>query len=84
VALAKRERRGLAVAIVDLDRFKQVNDTLGRPGGDRLLRSVGRRLRKALAFVRGHGCDQVQGFLFSRPVPAEEATELPARGAFAL
>ena len=40
--------------------------------------------RKALAFVRGHGCDQVQGFLFSRPVPAEEATELPARGAFAL
>ena len=48
VALAKRGRRGLAVAIVDLDRFKQVNDTLGRPGGDRLLRSVGRRLRKAL------------------------------------
>ena len=48
VTLARRERRGLAVAIVDLDRFKQVNDTLGRPGGDRLLRSVGRRLRKAL------------------------------------
>ena len=40
--------------------------------------------REELAFVRGHGCDQVQGFLFSRPVPAEEATELPARGAFAL
>ena len=48
VTLAKRERRGLAVAIVDLDRFKQVNDTLGRPGGDRLLRSVGRRLRRAV------------------------------------
>jgi diguanylate cyclase (GGDEF)-like protein/PAS domain S-box-containing protein len=48
LTLAKRERRGLAVAIVDLDRFKQVNDTLGRPGGDRLLRSVGRRLRKVL------------------------------------
>jgi EAL domain-containing protein (putative c-di-GMP-specific phosphodiesterase class I) len=40
--------------------------------------------REELAFVREHGCDQVQGFLFSRPVPAEEATELVARGAFAL
>ena len=48
VTQAKRERRSLAVAVVDLDRFKHVNDTLGRPGGDRLLRSVGRRLRKAL------------------------------------
>ena len=48
VTLATREHRGLAVAIVDLDRFKQVNDTLGRPGGDRLLRTVGRRLGKAL------------------------------------
>jgi diguanylate cyclase (GGDEF)-like protein/PAS domain S-box-containing protein len=48
VTLAKRVRRGLAVAIVDLDRFKQVNDTLGRPGGDRLLRSVGNRLQKVL------------------------------------
>lgn len=40
--------------------------------------------REELAFVRQHGCNQVQGFLFSRPVPAEEATELLARGAFAL
>ena len=40
--------------------------------------------REEFAFVRGHGCDQVQGFLFSRSVPAEEATELVARGAFAL
>ena len=48
VTLAARERLGLAVAVVDLDRFKQVNDTLGRPGGDRLLRTVGRRLLKAL------------------------------------
>ena len=40
--------------------------------------------REELAFVRKHGCNQVQGFLFSRPVPAEEATELVARGAFAL
>jgi EAL domain-containing protein (putative c-di-GMP-specific phosphodiesterase class I) len=37
-----------------------------------------------LAFVREHGCDQVQGFLFSRPVTAEEATVVVARGIFAL
>ena len=45
---------------------------------------TGVETREELAFVREHGCDQVQGFLFSRPVPAEEATELLARGAFAL
>jgi len=36
-----------------------------------------------LAFVREHGCDQVQGFLFSRAVPADEATRLVAQGVLA-
>jgi len=44
--------------------------------------------REVLGHLRELGvhssCDQVQGFLFSRPVPAEEAIELLARGAFAL
>ena len=31
-----------------------------------------------LAFLRQHGCDLVQGFLFSRPVPAEEFAALLA------
>jgi len=48
LALAERSGQATAVLYIDLDRFKAVNDTLGHPVGDVLLRKVAERFKSAL------------------------------------
>jgi diguanylate cyclase (GGDEF)-like protein/PAS domain S-box-containing protein len=45
---ARAERRELAVMLIDLQRFKRVNDTLGRYAGDQVLKELASRLKRTI------------------------------------
>jgi diguanylate cyclase (GGDEF)-like protein/PAS domain S-box-containing protein len=81
-ALERSRRTGapFAVLLMDLDRFKEVNDTLGHQSGDSLLRELGGRLQANLRAgdtVARLGGDEF-GFLLS-DVDAEGAAPLVER-----
>ena len=48
VSAARRDRKTFAVVTLDLERFRNINETLGRQGGDDVIRQVGQRLKTAL------------------------------------
>jgi diguanylate cyclase (GGDEF)-like protein/PAS domain S-box-containing protein len=58
ISLARRQKRPIALIFLDLDRFKNINDSLGHATGDKLLQSVSKRL---LAGVRGSDTVSRQG-----------------------
>ncbi len=58
---AKVSQQPLAILFIDLDRFKNINDTLGHEAGDRLLKEVGLRLAactSAIGMVARQGGDE--------------------------
>jgi diguanylate cyclase (GGDEF)-like protein len=48
IARARRNGTSLALAMLDIDHFKQINDSYGHPGGDQVLKSLSRLLRQRL------------------------------------
>ena len=48
IVAARRTGEQAALLLIDLDRFKEINDTLGHHSGDLLLQAIGPRLEKIL------------------------------------
>ncbi|MCJ7420637.1 EAL domain-containing protein [Sphingomicrobium astaxanthinifaciens] len=74
---AARRQKGCALFLIDLDRFKNVNDTLGHPVGDKLLRQVAQRLTRVLG---NHGqVGRLGGDEFKAVLPGAVETGLLER-----
>ena len=73
-ARARSERSGgpIAVALLDMDRFKEVNESLGHPAGDQLLKDVAGRL---LGSVRKGDCVAREADSFVRTVARQGGDE---------
>ncbi|WP_328479584.1 bifunctional diguanylate cyclase/phosphodiesterase [Streptomyces sp. NBC_00377] len=83
-ALDDAERIGAraALMLIDLDRFRSVNDTLGHLAGDRLLLQIAERLR--LALPRGAEVARLGGDEFAVLLPVADSTTSASRVARAL
>jgi len=81
LAITRRGGGNLAVLMLDLDRFKEVNDTLGHPTGDALLQAVAARLLgcvRETALVARLGGDEF-AVIECVENPVVEAVELAER-----
>jgi diguanylate cyclase (GGDEF)-like protein len=81
IAQADRQAHGFAVAVVDLDRFKLINDSLGHRAGDELLCEVAVRLKGAIRAVDSIarlGGDEFV-IIFDGPLTQAETLEMGKR-----
>jgi two-component system cell cycle response regulator len=67
LARSKRDGSTVAVALVDVDRFKAINDELGHPFGDEALKEVAERLRSGLRVYDSVGRYGGEEFLLVLP-----------------
>ena len=73
IALSSRTKSRLAVMLLDLDRFKDINDSLGHYHGDLLLQQIGPRLQKLLRetdSIARLGGDEFAILMVNVPAPA--------------
>ncbi|MGB3298240.1 MAG: EAL domain-containing protein [Phormidesmis sp.] len=81
IAMAAQQDTMLGVAFLDLDRFKNINDTLGHEAGDCLLQQVAKRLKGCLRnydFVARWGGDEFT-LLLSNLRSAEDVSSIAER-----
>ena len=83
-AAARQRRRNepFSVLLLDLDRFKEVNDTLGHPAGDTLLTEVAMRLKSLLRetdVLARLGGDEFAIIQAGESDPARRCSELAER-----
>lgn len=80
LARVKREQSPVGVILIEIDQFKQINDTYGHAVGDAVLREVTRRLRSAVRPYDTIGRYGGQEFLLLVPgCDAESASAQAAR-----
>src|SRR5688500_12028093 len=76
IALARRHRTRIAVLFLDLDEFKQINDTLGHAVGDAVVQLVARRLESVVRHsdtVSRHGGDEFLVLMTEISQPSDAA-----------
>lgn len=77
IAQAHRSNQKIAVFFLDLDRFKEINDSLGHSTGDQLLRSVAERIRRCIR--EGDTVARFGGDEFTLLIPNVEKIEDAAK-----